>query len=88
VIGCDKFLAHLGDYLEGELASEVREQLETHLAECRTCQVLLDSTSKAVKVVTESGSFTLPDSVAEPLLKKIMTRIRAEAPPDPESDES
>jgi len=87
VIGCDQFLAQLGDYLEGEIASEVRRQLETHLAHCRTCQVLFDSTTKAVKIVTDSGSFALPSNVAELLLEKIMSRIRAEGIPDSQKEE-
>lgn len=81
MIGCDEFLAQLGDYLEGELVSEVRQQLENHLAHCRTCQVLYDSTSRTVKIVTDSGAFALPSNIAETLLKKIMSRIRSEAPP-------
>jgi len=85
LIGCDHFLANLGDYLEGDLAAGVRQQLETHLAECRTCQVILDSTTKTVKVVTDSGSFALPSDIGEPLLEKIMSKARAEATSQPDS---
>lgn len=81
MIGCDQFLAKLGDYLEGEVASEIRQQLEYHLAHCRTCQVLFDSTTKAVKIVTDSGSFALPSNIAEQLLEKIMSRVRSESAP-------
>jgi hypothetical protein len=88
VIGCDQFLAHLGDYLEGDIEVEVRQQLQAHLEECRTCHVLLDSTNKAVKIVTDSGSFALPSTLAEPLLEKIMKKIRAEDPPPQSSGES
>jgi len=85
MIGCDQFLDHLGDYLEGDLAAGVRQQLETHLAECRTCQVILDSTTKTVKVVTDSGCFALTSDVGEPLLEKIMSKVRSEATPQPKS---
>ena len=34
-MGCDQFLAQLGDYLEAEAASEVRQELEYHLAHRR-----------------------------------------------------
>ncbi len=78
VIGCDQFLAQLGEYLEGDVASEVRQQLEKHLVHCRTCQVLFDSTNKAIKVVTDSGSFALPSILAESLVEEIMSRIRSE----------
>jgi Putative zinc-finger len=34
-MGCDQVLAQLGDYLEGEAAPEVRQELEYHVAHCR-----------------------------------------------------
>ena len=76
MIRCDQFLAHLGDFMEDDVAAELREQLQSHLAECRTCQVLLDSTNKAVRIVTDSGSFALPPGISEPLLEKIMSKVR------------
>jgi anti-sigma factor RsiW len=77
VISCDQFLAELGDYLEGEVAAEIRQQLEGHLAHCATCQVLVDSARKTLQIVTESGSFDLPVSVSEPIVETIMAKIRA-----------
>jgi hypothetical protein len=76
VITCDQFLADLGDYLEGQIAVEVRQQLELHLSHCRICQVIYDSTCKTVKIVTETGSFELSQDVSEAITKKIMAKLR------------
>jgi Putative zinc-finger len=76
VISCEAFLAEFGNYLEGDLAADVRRQLESHLAHCRTCQVLYDSTRKTLKIVTESGSFDLPETTAKVIGDRIMARIR------------
>ena len=78
MITCDEFLAEFGSYLEGEVAAEVRQQLESHLSHCRTCQVIYDSTRKTLKIVTDSGSFDLPEAIAKPITAKIMARIRKE----------
>jgi predicted anti-sigma-YlaC factor YlaD len=78
VISCDEFMAVFGDYLEGELAAEVRNQLESHLSHCRTCQVIYDSTRKTLKIVTDSGSLDLPEAAARRVRDKIMARIRKE----------
>jgi hypothetical protein len=51
VITCDEFMSEFGNYLEGEVAGEVRRQIESHLSHCRTCQVVCDSTRKTVKIV-------------------------------------
>ena len=77
MISCKDFITELGNLLDDNVASEIREQLKLHLAHCNTCQVLYDSTRKTLRIVTDSGSFEYPESIAEPLLNKIMDRIRA-----------
>lgn len=77
MITCQDFITELGNLLDQELAAEIREQLEAHLAECNTCQVLYDSTRKTLKIVTDSGSFEYPEPISEPLVSKIMERVRA-----------
>jgi hypothetical protein len=76
VITCEQFMAELGDYLEGQSAVEVRQQLEFHLSHCRICQVIYDSTCKTVKIVTEAGSFDLPQDVSEAITERIMAKLR------------
>ena len=76
MISCADFMTEIGNYLDGDLAVEVRAQLEQHLAHCRTCTVLVDSTRKTLKVVTDSGSFDLPEQAFKPIREKIMARLR------------
>ena len=77
MISCQDFITELGNLLDNDLAAEIREQLEAHLAHCNTCQVLYDSTRRTLRIVTDSGSFEYPEAIAEPLVTKIMDRIRA-----------
>ena len=77
MISCKDFIGELGNLLADELASEIREQLEAHLAHCNTCQVLFDSTRKTLRIVTERGSFDYPEPIADPLVTKVMDRIRS-----------
>lgn len=77
MISCQDFITELGNLLDEEVASEIREQLQAHLAHCNTCQVLYDSTRKTLRIVTESGSFEYPEPIAEPLVTRVMDRIRA-----------
>jgi hypothetical protein len=69
-------MAEIGSYLEGDVADAVRAQLEQHLAHCLTCTILVDSTRKTLKIVTENGSFDLPEVEFKPIAERIMTRIR------------
>ena len=83
MISCHDFITELGNLLDDNVANEIREQLKLHLAHCNTCQVLYDSTRKTLRIVTESGSFEYPEPIAEPLVSKIMDRIRACDSDDP-----
>jgi predicted anti-sigma-YlaC factor YlaD len=80
MITCDEFFAEFGDYLENQVSSEVRTELELHLSECRACHVLYDSTCKTVKIVTESSSFELPQSATDPIIERVIAKLRTERP--------
>ena len=77
MISCRDFISELSNLLDEDVATEIRVQLEAHLAHCNTCQVLYDSTRKTLHIVTESGSFEYPEPIAEPLVTKVMDRIRS-----------
>jgi hypothetical protein len=78
LITCADFMAEIGNYLEGDVADEVRHQLEQHLSHCQTCTVLLDSSRKTLKIVTDTGSFDLPEATFRPIAERIMARIRSD----------
>ncbi len=80
MISCEQFLAELGDYLEDAVVAQTKRLLENHLSRCRTCQVLYDSTRKSISIVTESASFDLPQDVAEPIVERIVAKVRASQP--------
>ena len=77
MISCQDFITELGNLLDDDVAADVRESLQAHLAHCQSCQVLYDSTRKTLSIVTESGSFEYPGPIAEPLVTKIMDRIKS-----------
>ena len=76
MLSCAEFLAEFGDYVEYAASAEVRARLEEHLRECKTCQVIVDSTRKTIRIVTDSDSFILPADKVEPIVKDVMDRIR------------
>jgi len=78
MITCEEFFAEFGDYLENQVSEEVRREMELHLSQCRTCTVLYDSSCKTVKLVTDSSSFELPQSVSDAVVKRIMGRLRSD----------
>lgn len=57
------------------MAPEVRRALEHHLADCRTCRILYDSTRKTIRIVTDAGAWELPAGVSERLTAKILAAL-------------
>ena len=80
MFSCDDLRSALSDYLDGDLPNEIRVHLERHLHECRTCYVLYDSTRKTLRIVTDSGSFDLPESASEQFVRRTMERLKERGP--------
>lgn len=76
MFSCAEFLSEFGDYLDGCASPEVKLCIEEHLRECKSCQVIIDSTAKTIRIVTESDSFALPADQIEPIVHDVMARIR------------
>ena len=76
MITCEEFFAEFADYLENHVSPEVRQELELHLSQCRVCHVLYDSSRKTVKLVSESNSFELPQDVVDPIIDRVMAKLR------------
>jgi predicted anti-sigma-YlaC factor YlaD len=76
MITCEEFFVEFADYLEGQVSLEVRQELEFHLSQCRACHVLYDSTCKTIKIVSESNSFELPQNVFDPIIDRVITKLR------------
>ena len=75
---CQDVQAEISNYLDDDLSPDTRRALDVHLATCCTCQILLDSVRKTLRIVTDSGSFELPLENTSPLVKRIMARVRRE----------
>lgn len=87
MISCADFLAQLSDYVEGDVADELRAQLEMHLSHCRSCTILVDSTRKTIRILTDAECFELPDNVCSAMSERIIGRIRNGAVVKGEVDE-
>lgn len=78
MITCEEFFTEFGDYLENRASPELRMELEDHRHHCRECHALYDSTLKAIKIVAESNSFESPQSVSDPIIDRVMAKLRSD----------
>jgi len=78
MFSCDDLRAELSHILDDDVPPDLREKIQHHLAECRLCTVLLDSTRKTITILTDTGSFELPDNLSDRLTSMIMDKVREE----------
>ena len=68
---CKEVLANLSDYMDGDVSAELRSALEEHIAKCRRCRVVFDTTGKALKIVLDVEPFEVPLAVSARLYERL-----------------
>jgi predicted anti-sigma-YlaC factor YlaD len=81
MLSCAEFLTEFGDYLDDVASPDLRLRLEEHLRECKTCRVIVDSTQKTIRIVTDHDTFTLSSDKVEPIVSEVMARVRRKPAP-------
>ena len=59
------------------MTAAARRELERHLAECRACEALYDSTRKTIRIVTDSDCFDLPNETSERVARELLAKLRS-----------
>lgn len=52
---CDELIHYLSDYIDNNLSEDLTAAAREHLATCRNCRVVLDSTQKTILLFREQG---------------------------------
>jgi hypothetical protein len=71
MISCKEVLANLSSYVDEEVSAELRQAIEGHLAWCRRCHVVFDTTQKTLKIVTDVEPFEVPLAVSARLYARL-----------------
>lgn len=66
---CQDILDHISDYVDSELEVALCAELETHLASCRNCRVMVDTVRKTITLYHLQAPAELPSGVEERLHK-------------------
>ena len=73
---CETVRSELGNLVDGDLAERIRQKVDHHLAECRACRALYDSTRKTLTIVSDAGGYELDPRVSERLMRRILDKAR------------
>jgi predicted anti-sigma-YlaC factor YlaD len=76
-INCSDFVAEIGNLLDGDVDPALKAHLEAHLAVCKACTVVYDSTRKTLQILADTEMFELSASELRSGTQGIMDRIRS-----------
>ncbi|MGB9673312.1 MAG: anti-sigma factor family protein [Anaerolineales bacterium] len=69
---CHELLSSLSDFIDGELEAELCAKIESHLAECQNCRIVVDTLRKTITLYQQSYAQTdLPTDVRTRLFKRL-----------------
>jgi anti-sigma factor RsiW len=77
VLDCKHVWDQISNYIEGEVPLELREAIETHLAHCRHCAAVLDSTRNILVLIGDDRTFELPLGYSARLHARLQQEIAA-----------
>lgn len=71
MLECKEVLKNMSCYIDGDGSQELRRALEEHIARCRCCWVVLDTTSRTLQIVSDSAPFKVPLAVSARLYERL-----------------
>jgi len=59
-MNCEELIRYLSDYIDRNLSDELQADAQAHLATCRNCYVVLDTTQLTIFLYKETGRRGIP----------------------------
>ena len=73
-ISCVEVWREISNYVDDDVAPELRARMEAHFKSCAHCTAVLDGTKNVVKLVADGVEYELPGGFADRLYRKIQDK--------------
>ena len=77
IISCRKVISEISRYIQGEIPSDLRKDIEHHLRICHRCTVLLDTLRKLLYIVGDDKVFATPFQFNERWHELVEEKLKA-----------
>jgi anti-sigma factor RsiW len=74
-MNCRGLIVELSTYLDGELDAEGIREMEIHLARCKNCRIIVDTTRKTIDIYCQTEPVPLPEDFATRLHEALARRL-------------
>jgi anti-sigma factor RsiW len=78
-LNCEEVIHELSDYIDGELAGALQQELESHLDECSDCKLVVNQTKKTIEIFCDSEPIELPAEVRSRLHDALRRKFKEAA---------
>lgn len=78
-MACKTVIRQLSEFIDGELARDLAEELSRHLAHCEDCRIVVDTCRKTVEIYCNTEPLPLPKGVRERLDRALAQRLGKES---------
>jgi predicted anti-sigma-YlaC factor YlaD len=68
---CEELLQYLSDYIDQNLDEELTAAAQEHLATCKNCRVVLDTTQQTIFLFKEHGKRSIPAQRRQALFSQL-----------------
>jgi anti-sigma factor RsiW len=75
VVNCHEVWREISNYIDDDLDPSLRAEIEAHLAQCRHCAALLDSTRNIIVLIADERTFELPAGFSDRLRARLLEEI-------------
>jgi anti-sigma factor RsiW len=72
---CEAVVREISNYIDGDLDTSMRIEIEAHLTHCRECRVIIDQTKLTVQIFCDSELVELPREVRNRLHDALHRRM-------------
>jgi anti-sigma factor RsiW len=79
VLNCRHVWDQISNYIDGTVPPELRRSVEEHLAHCRHCSAVLDSTRNILVLVADERTFELPIGYSDRLHARLQQELEGQA---------
>jgi predicted anti-sigma-YlaC factor YlaD len=81
-IDCKHVWEHISAYIDGDVDSMLRAEIDRHLEHCEICSAVMDSTRNVVVLVADERVFEIPAGYSERLHRRLDAVMAENEPAD------
>ena len=70
-IDCKHVWEHISAYIDGDVAADLRAEIDRHLETCEICSAVFDSTRNVVVLMADERVFELPAGFSKRMHERI-----------------